>query len=160
MANLVDKLSTKLAFLNGYLALVLTFLVTYGVICRYFLREPDVRVFFISNWILGIVFLFGFGYTLLTKGHISMDIVYMHLPPKAKHALDILSLLSIIACCIAILPNTVVLSWRSTLMWEMDSTMPVFAPPIWWYKWILVFALILAVLQASSLLVKTVRKRK
>jgi len=158
VSKVIDRINTRtFLILAPIVSIVLTLVVVYGVACRYFLREPDVRVFFISVWIVGISYLFGFGYTLLLKGHVSVDILYQYLPAKARRALDIVSLMVIIFVCVTLLINAIPYAWRSTLMNELDSTMPMFAPPIWWYKWVLVIALIMAILQAVSEILKLMR---
>jgi len=158
MSKVIDHINTKTFFvLAPIISIVLTLTTVYGVVCRYFLREPDVRVFFISVWIMGIGYLFGFGYTLLLKGHVSVDILYQYLPAKVKRVLDVVSLIVIVLVCITLLISAIPYAWRSTLINELDSTMPMFAPPIWWYKWVLVIALVMAAFQAFSEILKLLR---
>mgnify|MGYP000430340960 CR=1 FL=1 len=158
--KVIDHVSAKIFFiLKPIIGLVLTFVIVYGVICRYFLRQPDVRVYFLSVWIMGICYLFSFGYTLLLRGHVSVDILYNYLPKKARRVLDLIGLAVIVISCIVLLPSAISYAWRSTLINELDSTMPMFAPPIWWYKWCLVIALILAAFQTVAELFKTLKRK-
>lgn len=155
----IDRVNTKLSRILMYLSLILTFLIVYGVLARYLIGRADARVIFTSVWLYGILFVLGGGYTLLEGGHVSVDIIYKKLPEKAKKVLDILNYAMIIACCAIIIYISLPLAYQSFLQREVDSSLGiVFAPPIWWFKWIPVIGLALMLLQAISLM-KEVFKR-
>lgn len=138
-----------------YLTLILTFLVVYGVFMRYLVGRADARVIFVSVWLYGILFVLGGGYTLLEGGHVSVDIIYKKLPQKVKKALNIFNYLMIIGCCLIIIYISLPLAYQSFLQKEVDSSLGVvFAPPIWWFKWIPVIGLVLMLFQAISLILK------
>jgi len=155
----IDRVNTKLSRILMYLSLILTFLIVYGVLARYLIGRADARVIFTSVWLYGILFVLGGGYTLLEGGHVSVDIIYKKLPEKAKKMLDILNYVMIIVCCAIIIYISLPLAYQSFLQREVDSSLGiVFAPPIWWFKWIPVIGLALMLLQAISLM-KEVFKR-
>lgn len=159
MVNIVDKLNTEIAFLTKYLSFFLIFVTVYSVFSRYFLRNPDIRCFFVSNWLLGISFLLGGAYTLYVGGHVSVDIIFQRLPPYVKKLLTMIDLLVILVFGFVMLLNSISYAWRSTLIDEKDSTMVVFSPPIWWYKWFIAISLVLIILQLFSQISKTLKKR-
>ncbi|MEM4888537.1 MAG: TRAP transporter small permease subunit [Thermosphaera sp.] len=138
--------------------LTLVFLTVYSTILRYVFREPDVRAFFLSTWLWGIIFLLGFGYALYEKAHIQVDLIYNHVSMRTKRILFITGLSVCLISLIAVLPNYVQLAWRSYLINERDSTIPIFSPPVWWYKWLLVFTSILAVIQILSVITEELKK--
>jgi len=153
----IDELNMKIASLTKFLTLFLTLIVVYGVLCRYFFRAPDIRTFFLSNWLYGIVFLLGCAYTLQIKGHIVVDVLYIRLSPKVKKAFDLLNLFTYLLFCSIMIPTSISLAWYSYSINELDSTMVFFSPPIWWYKWFIVISLILTALQVFSEIPKVIR---
>lgn len=125
----------------------------YSTIMRYILRAPDVRAYFISIWLWGIIFLLGFGYALYEKSHILVDIIYNYASNRARRILGMLSLLICLLCLVIVLPNYIQLAWRSYIINELDSTIPLYSPPVWWYKWLLVFTFILSAIQVLSVII-------
>lgn len=151
--KIINKLNTKLSKVLMYLSLILTIVVVYGVLVRYFVGRADARVIFVSVWLYGSLFVLGGGYTLLEGGHVSVDIIYKKLSQKARKALDIINYILIIACCLIIIYVSLPLAYQSFVQREVDSSLGVvFAPPIWWFKWIPVIGIILILLQAISLM--------
>jgi len=154
------KLAKFLAQIGATMYTLLIFIIVYSVIMRYFLRMPDIRTFFISCWLMGIGFLLGLSYTLHVRGHITVDIVFLRLPLRWKYILSIGYLLIIIVYCILLLPTAVTWAWISTLHNELDSSMVVIAPPVWWYRWVLVISLITFLTQAVVELIYAVKFRE
>ncbi|MEM1639895.1 MAG: TRAP transporter small permease subunit [Desulfurococcaceae archaeon] len=138
--------------------LTLVFLTVYSTVLRYIFREPDVRAFFLSTWLWGIIFLLGFGYALYENAHIRVDLLYNHVSMRMRKILFITGLSVCLISLIVVLPNYVQLAWRSYLINERDSTIPIFSPPVWWYKWLLVFTSILAVIQILSVIMEELKK--
>jgi len=158
--SFIDRLNVRLARFLMYLTLAIVLVVVYGVFTRYFIGRADARVIFVSVWLYGSLFALGGGFTLLEKGHVSVDIVYKKLPSRIKRALDIINLLLIIFCGAVIIYVSLPLAYESFLKREVDSSLGiVFAPPIWWFKWVPVIAVILIVLQALSLLNKILKNK-
>jgi len=69
------------------LIMLLMIITVYGVVMRYFLRSPDVRVFFLSIWFWGFIFLLGFGHALYEKTHVFVDILYNRLSQAMQRTL-------------------------------------------------------------------------
>jgi len=134
--------------------------VVYGVITRYFVGKADPRAVFLSVWLYGIVSVLAGGYLVAAEGHVYIDLVYKRLSGKAKRVLDALSLAITIAACVIIAVPGVQVAWRSTVINEVDSSLGIiFAPPIWWYRWVAVAGVTLVLAQALELLCKRVGSR-
>ena len=146
----IDKLTTKIAFSSQFLTLILIFVTVYTVTCRYFLRMPDIRTFYISIWLYGILFLLGCAYNILIRRHTTIDLLYMRLSPRGKAIFDWISLFLTLLLCILLLPISASKAWYSYLIDERDSTMIEYTPIIWWYKFIVIFVFILVLLQTFS----------
>jgi len=142
------------------LIMLLMIITVYGVVMRYFLRSPDVRVFFLSIWFWGFTFLLGFGHALYEKTHVFVDILYNRLSQAMQRALRAFGLLISLLCIVIMLPNSIQLAWRSYLICERESTLPIFSPPVWWYKWFLISALTLAAFQILSVISDEARTRR
>lgn len=155
MIKALTLVITRLLFCCILLLIVLT---VYSAISRYIFREPDIRAFFLSTWLWGIIFLLGFGYALYEKAHISVDLLYKFTPTRSKKIFTIAGLIICLVPLIIVLPSYAELAWRSYLINELDSTIPIFSPPVWWYKWLLVLAFILATVQIISAIVEEVKK--
>lgn len=159
--DLVSKFNTKVAELVRYSALVLTATVVYGVLARYLFGRADARAFFFSVWLYGSLFVLGGAYTLLEGGHVSVDVVFNKLPKRVRYVVELVGL-AIVAVGSALLVWVgAPIAWRSFLIWEVDSSLGIiFAPPIWWYKWVAVIGSALILLQALALLVRAILKRR
>ena len=154
------KLNSKLFFYVSLLTVPLMVSVVYGVVTRYFVGRADPRAFFLSVWLYGIVSVLAGGYLVATEGHVYIDLVYKRLSESARKAMDILSLVAIIAACAVIAVPGVQVAWRSTVINEVDSSLGIiFAPPIWWYRWVAVAGVVLVLVQALELLYRRVRPR-
>lgn len=156
--DIIDRINKKLSKVLMYLTLILTIVIMYGVLVRYLAGRADAKIIFISVWLYGSMFVLGGGYTLLEKGHVSVDIVYKRLSPRVRQILDALNLLLITLCCIVIIYVSAPLAYKSFIENEVDSSLGiVFAPPIWWFKWIAVIGVVLFALQALSILYRVIR---
>ncbi|MCX7829352.1 MAG: TRAP transporter small permease subunit [Thermanaerothrix sp.] len=157
----MDRISLWTGRVLMYLTLAIVAVVVYGVVVRYFVGRADVRAMFLSVWMYGALFVMGGAYTLLEKGHVSVDIIYSKLPAGLKRCLDLLNTAIILCCCGVILYVNVPIAHQSFLQREVDSSLGVvFAPPIWWFKWVPVLGVVLMALQALSILAGLFKKAK
>jgi TRAP-type mannitol/chloroaromatic compound transport system permease small subunit len=158
--SLIDRISALVGKVLMYITLAIVAVVVYGVVVRYFVGRADVRAMFLSVWMYGTLFVMGGAYTLLEKGHVSVDIVYTRLPSGAKRFLDLINLVIILACCGVILYVNFPIAHQSFLLREVDSSLGVvFAPPIWWFKWVPVVGVVLMGLQALSLFIRRLKSK-
>ncbi len=156
--GLLHKLNSKLFLYVSLLVLPLVASVVYGVVSRYFLGRADARAFFFSVWLYGSLSILAGGHLLATEGHVSIDIVYKKLNDKARKLLEILSLVVVVIATAIIAIPGVQTAWRSTIINEVDSSLGIiFAPPIWWFRWVAVAGIILVLTQALELLYKKVK---
>ncbi|MCX8184138.1 MAG: TRAP transporter small permease subunit [Sulfolobales archaeon] len=155
----VSRFNTILAHVVKYSTMFLVVTVVYGVVVRYVFRAADARAFFLSVWLYGTLFVLGGAYTLLEGGHVSVDVLFNKLPKRVRYIFELIGL-AVVAIGSAILVWVgAPVAWRSFTIWEVDSSLGiVFAPPIWWYKWIAVVGSALVFLQALVLIVKIVRR--
>ena len=78
---------------GGALALGLMMLFTFfDVIGRYFFNQPLVGTVEVTELLMGLIVYLGVGYTTLLRGHIRVDILITHLPPRPQALLELLTL--------------------------------------------------------------------
>ena len=65
----------------------------YEVIARYILKSPTIWSYEVTYFLYGTHFLIGAAYTLSINGHIRIDVLHMHLPPRAKAVVEVLGYL-------------------------------------------------------------------
>jgi len=73
------------------LALPMTLILFYEVVMRYVFNRPTIWVHETSGYFFGALFVLGGAYTLLHNGHVNVEILHVHLPVRARAAVDILT---------------------------------------------------------------------
>jgi TRAP-type C4-dicarboxylate transport system permease small subunit len=94
-----DKLSDLMAALAGVLLVFISAAMCYTIFMRFVFRETTIWIVPVSEYaLLWIVFL-GTTWLLREGGHITTDVIYVHLNAKTKRYLDfIMSVIGGIAC--------------------------------------------------------------
>jgi TRAP-type C4-dicarboxylate transport system permease small subunit len=94
-----DKLSDVMAALAGVLLLFISAAMCYTIFMRFVFKETTIWIVPVSEYaLLWIVFL-GTTWLLREGGHITTDVIYVHLNEKAKRYLDfVMSIVGGIAC--------------------------------------------------------------
>jgi len=155
----ISRLNSKLSFFIMYSTLLITFVVVYEVATRYFLNMADSRAIFVSVWLYGILFTLGGAYTLHEGGHVSVDIVYRKVPERVRKVLDIIDIGVVMVSGIILILVGAPIAWRSFMIREVDSSLGiVFAPPIWWFKWVAVISVVLITLQTIPMLLEKIKQ--
>lgn len=72
----------------GWLFIPLTLIVVSEVIMRYIFNRPIIGVWDISGMLQGLIVIFGGGYAILHKGHVSMDILVSKLSARKRALVD------------------------------------------------------------------------
>ncbi len=156
---MIKKACVKLIDFLSILTILDVFAVVIYVFSRYFFKEPLMPAFALSTWLFGILFLLGYGYTAEMKGHISVDLLYRRLRNKIRYVINVVNGVIIIVSLAIIVPTAYSLAMRSYIIGERDSTLPLFSPYIWWYKWIFLISILLAILYHIEEMIHLLRKR-
>lgn len=122
-------------YMAGILFALLAFFITYDVLARkwgYALGIPTTRVTDeISGYIMALAVTWGFAYTLRTDGHVRIDVLLPHLPPRLRRGVDFIALVStgFLACLFAWKVWTLVLdSWQSDMRSSTYLLTPMWIP--------------------------------
>jgi len=96
-----DKLSDVMAALAGVLLILISAAMCYTIFMRFVFRQTSIWITPMSEYaLLWIVFL-GTTWLLREGGHITTDVIYIHLNEKAKRYLDfVMSVIGGLACAL------------------------------------------------------------
>ena len=92
----IDTLVELFAKLAAYLVIVLSFLVVYDSVNRYFFGGGSIALQELEWHLFDIIFLLGLSYTLKSDKHVRVDIFYGNFSQKSKAMVNIVSQLFLI----------------------------------------------------------------
>ncbi len=96
LIRLIDGVTRLFGAVAALLILPLIFALVYEVFSRYVLNTPTLWAYEISYMVMGALFMLGMANALRLKQHVSVDLVTMHLSPRAAACLRILFYLPLI----------------------------------------------------------------
>jgi TRAP-type mannitol/chloroaromatic compound transport system permease small subunit len=132
--------------------LLLIFVVVFEVVSRYIFRQPSMWAHETSAFIFGGMFLIGGAYGLLTKVHVSMDVLYLRFSTRGRAIVDLVTSLLFFLFCGVLLWVGGQVAWNSIMNRELSATP--WAPPIYPLKSAIVFAALLMLLQGLAKFVR------
>jgi len=91
IVNGIDNFSEWIGKTFSWLILSLIFLTCYEVFTRRMLGAPTIWSLEMSTFLFCGVCMLALGYTERHKGHVNVDIVYVHFPPKVQAICNIIS---------------------------------------------------------------------
>jgi TRAP-type mannitol/chloroaromatic compound transport system permease small subunit len=107
--NLIDTFTQKTSKPAGLLIFFMMVVTVTEVVARYVFNHPTTWVWPINKQLFGLFILFAGLYTTYKGGHIRIEILYDHFPPKIKSIARLIAL----ACLICFMG---VLVWQSAWM--------------------------------------------
>jgi TRAP-type C4-dicarboxylate transport system permease small subunit len=90
--NGLERFSERIALLTGLGVLAITLMVSYDVLMRYFLDDPQLFVDDLTSFLLVAIIFLGAGPVFYKGGHIRIDLVTSHLKPKTQRRLRVITL--------------------------------------------------------------------
>jgi TRAP-type mannitol/chloroaromatic compound transport system permease small subunit len=84
-----DRLSAAVGKIFGWCILLLTIVICYEVVLRYWFRAPTTWAFDVSYMLYGTLFMCAGAYTLSRNGHVRADFLYRAMPVKVQGAADL-----------------------------------------------------------------------
>jgi len=151
----IDNFSERSGKIISWLVLVLVGLTVYEVFTRRVLGSPTIWTHEILAYVFGAHFMLAFGYTLLHKGHVNVDLIVSRFSPKTQAILEIVNFFLFIGLFCAIW------LWLGTIYaktsWEMLEKAPTaFFSPVYPAKTIIPIAVFLLALQAIGDLIRNI----
>jgi TRAP-type mannitol/chloroaromatic compound transport system permease small subunit len=145
----IDRVSTAVGHVFSWLALALTFLITWEVFSRYVLGEPHAWAFDVMIMMYGTLFMMAGAYTLSKNGHVRGDVLYGFFPPRLQASLDLALYV------LFFIPGVVALVWAgynyAADSWAINehSNMTADGPPVYPFKTIIPIAGALLLMQGA-----------
>jgi TRAP-type mannitol/chloroaromatic compound transport system permease small subunit len=87
----IDKISENVGKADSFLLIIIIFATFYEVIARYFVGKPTSWSNDLSSHVFAVYMTLGGAYVLMRKGHVTMDIVFSRLKPRAKAIIELLT---------------------------------------------------------------------
>jgi len=100
LAGGIDALVEWVGRATVLVVLALVLLVSWNVVSRYVIGGTPVAMQELEWHLLAPIALFGMAYLMRHQGHVRVDMVYERLPVKARHALDLVSMIVGIVICV------------------------------------------------------------
>lgn len=150
----IEAISTWSGKLVAWLVIPNVLALVYEVIARYILKNPTIWSYEVTYFLYGAHFLIGAAYTLSINGHIRIDVLHAHLPPRGKALVEVLGYLFLF------FPVMLVLVYAGAQFafqsWEMGekSGLSPWRPPLYPYKAVLVLSFVLLFLQGLAEFIK------
>jgi TRAP-type C4-dicarboxylate transport system permease small subunit len=90
--NGLERFSERIVLLTGLGVLAMTLMVSYDVLMRYFLGDPQLFVDDLTSFLLVAIIFLGAGPVFYRGGHIQIDLVTSHLKSKTQSRLRVITL--------------------------------------------------------------------
>jgi TRAP-type C4-dicarboxylate transport system permease small subunit len=127
-SSILERIPKWAAFLSGLSVLVITIMITFDVLMRYFLNEPQLFVDELASLILILIIFGGIAYTFQRAGHIRVDLITNLLARRANRALRISTLMLGIIFLGIITQNTLL---SAIVAYRLDRLSMVMFYPLW-----------------------------
>jgi TRAP-type mannitol/chloroaromatic compound transport system permease small subunit len=142
----IDQISRKVAAAASYFLILMMGVVTFEVVARYVFNRPTEWAMEITQFTLLLLAVLGGAYTLLTGGHVNVDIIYGRFTVKTRAVISLFTSLLIFLFL-------GVLLWKS---WDMfitsfrlnEHSASLFAPPLYPVKCLVPIGVCLILLQS------------
>ena len=158
MSYLIDTLTKKIGFLTAILALLLSLLIGYDAMMRYFFSAGSIALQEVEWHLFDIVFLLGLSYALKHDKHVRVDILFSSYSKDTKAIVQIFSMLFLlIPFSLYFLNGAYEMTMQSFLQDEISSD-PGGLAYRFVIKGVLFLAFVLLVLQAISEIIKAYGK--
>jgi TRAP-type C4-dicarboxylate transport system permease small subunit len=125
----IERCSRALGVVSGLLILVMGIMLAYEVVSRYVFNSPTIWAQEIAIYLYMWTMLAAAAYTLQVKKHISVDLVIVHLPIRARALLEIATnAIGVIFCAVVVVQAYEMIA--ATLQFGKVSATPL-RVPLW-----------------------------
>jgi TRAP-type mannitol/chloroaromatic compound transport system permease small subunit len=146
--NIVDIINEWSGKVFGWLFIPLTFMVVSEVIMRYIFNDPIIGVWDIGGMLQALIIVFGGGYAVLHKGHVSVDILVSRLSARKRAFVDSVTDALVIVAITLLLWKVGANTWFSISCKEHFTSS--WGPPIYPLKTAMTIGIGLMLLQAIT----------
>lgn len=151
----IDMINRAVGQFTAWLALIMVLVQFFVVIIRYVFAFGSIQMQESIQYMHGLLFMLGAGYTLLHDGHVRVDILYEGMRPKRK------ALVNLMGVCCFLLPLSVYgwyVSWPFVVdSWRVFETSqePAGLPFIYLLKSAVIVFLVLVPIQGAAMAIRS-----
>jgi len=148
--RVIDSISEHTGKTVLWLCIALVLVLAYETTARYVFNAPTMWAMETGKMIGGTIIVMGWSYTHLHHGHIRVDVLYTHLPPRGRAIIDVTCSLLFLFPLLSILLYTST-TWM-LLAWKMGERLVEtnFLPPAGPIRTVLVLGFCLFALQCMA----------
>ena len=154
--RLADRVSDLSGRATSWLVLPLVLGVTYEVGARYLFNAPTIWAYELSYMLYASIFMLGAAYALSKGAHVRTDFLYNDFPERGKAVADALGYVLFLPALVYYLAAIGRQAWHSWQIGERSSDSP-WAPVLYPFKWMMVLAMALLLLQSIAEFIRTLR---
>ena len=147
--RMVSKINDRIGRITSFLVIPMAMITAFEVISRYVFSKPTIWAWDLNIQLFAFLNLLGGGYTLLHKGHVSVDLIRSVLSPKICAIIDLVTSLLFFVGILVLLIGGWIVGWDSWIQRESMSTL--WAPPLYPMKLALPVGAFLVLIQGISL---------
>lgn len=150
----IDTMNEWIGRIFCLLLVPLTCITVFEVFMRYIMKKPTIWAWDLNIIIFAVITFIGGGYTLLTKGHVTVDVFTLYMTPRKRAIIDIITSIFFFFGIGVLL----FYGYEMFLMsWKVKETFPtIWAPPFYPMKFMVPLGCVLLLLQGLSELMKNV----
>jgi len=120
--HLIDRLSDWTGKIISFLIIIITAVILFEIISRFIFAKPTTWAFEISLALYGIYVALLGAYTLVTGGHVNVDILYARFSLRTKAGVNLFSWLIFFLWCGALVWTGWIRGLESLMIREREST--------------------------------------
>jgi len=155
IVTFIDSISNWTGKILGWIIVPLVLLVVMEVVLRYFFDSPTIWSFEVSKQLYAVHFMILAAFGLMTKAHVSVDVVTLYLSNKTRAVIDIISYL------IFFFPFCIITAWKGYVFaaksWAVrEVSWSVWQAPLYPIKTVVTITFILLFIQGVSEFIKRV----
>jgi TRAP-type mannitol/chloroaromatic compound transport system permease small subunit len=116
--DVIHSISNRAARIICYVVLLMMGITALDVVARYVFNNPLLWGWLLNRQLFGVFILFAGVYTMSTRDHIRIEILYDHFPPKGKRVARWIALASFVSFMGVLVWQTGWMGWNSLMMGE------------------------------------------
>jgi TRAP-type mannitol/chloroaromatic compound transport system permease small subunit len=154
----VGRVNKWVGRLAGLLILAVVLIILREVVARSLFNAPSLWADESMTYLAGFAYVLGGGYTLLYRGHVTVDMVYVHFSERGKRICDLISFFLFSAYCFTLIWY----GWdlATTSFGQNETTGTLWSPPVWPVKFAIPIAGVLLYLQGLANLIENFQTKR
>jgi len=151
----IDKTNEWVGRVISYGIPLLMLVASYEVIARYIFNAPTIWAWDVNKQLFAVIVFLGGGYTLMVKGHISVDVIYAKWSDRKKAIVDIITFPVFLIFTIILLFTLGEFAIVATQEGELMSS--AWEPPVYQMKIAVFIGVVLFFLQGIAKFLRDIR---